>query len=35
MKNDEVVAHYAPVGDRSTGVIWIGQPVEVVVVELP
>jgi hypothetical protein len=35
MKNDEVVAHYAPVGDRSTGVIRIGRLADRVVVALP
>jgi hypothetical protein len=35
MKNDEVLAHYAPAGDRSPGVIQIGQLAERVVVALP
>jgi len=35
MKNDEVVAHYAPTGDGSPGVIRIGQVAERVVVALP
>jgi hypothetical protein len=35
MKNDEVVAHYAPASDRSPGVIRIGQLAERVVVALP
>jgi hypothetical protein len=35
MKDDEVVAHYAPAGDRSPGVIGIGLLAERVVVALP
>jgi hypothetical protein len=35
MKDDEMVAHYAPAGDRSTGVIRAGQLAERVVIALP
>jgi hypothetical protein len=35
MKDEEVVAHYAREGDRSPGVIRIGQLAEGVVVTLP
>jgi hypothetical protein len=35
VKDDEVVAHYARAGDRSAGVIRIGELAEGVVVALP
>jgi hypothetical protein len=35
MKNDEMIAHYAPAGDRSPGVIHIAQFAERMVLSLP